>query len=242
MAQSSNNNFNKPKPAKAGSANNLPLPGLDQAATPAKVSVPAKTEVASSSTPNSNNSKPEKLAISGQSNANVTRLAPAKKPATPSAAILDFITHSIVQTQKAGEHLGQLLELGAVVLLEGDLGAGKTTLTKGIAAGLGVVGYVNSPTFTLVNEYRGRLPVYHLDCYRLESAAEALDFGIEEYLYGDGVSLIEWPQRIAEILPTEFLRIKLTYLADTKRSLRFEPVGAYYIELVTNFKKTAFGT
>ena len=156
--------------------------------------------------------------------------------------MVDFITYSIAQTQKAGEQLGQLLQAGDIVLLEGELGAGKTTLTKGIARGLGVAGYVNSPTFTLVNEYQGRLPVYHLDCYRLESGAEAQNFGIEDYLYGDGVTLIEWPQRIAEILPAENLRIKLAYVSETRRSLRLEPVGARYVQLVNDFKKTAFGT
>ncbi len=155
--------------------------------------------------------------------------------------MVDFITHAIAQTQKAGERLGQLLQAGDIVLLEGELGAGKTTLTKGIARGLGVAGYVNSPTFTLVNEYQGRLPVYHLDCYRLESGAEAEGFGIEEYLYGDGVTLIEWPQRIAEILPVENLRIKLAYVSETRRSLRLEPTGARYVQLVNDFKKTAFG-
>lgn len=158
-----------------------------------------------------------------------------------SSAVVDFVTHSASQTQKAGAVLGRLLEVGDVILLEGELGAGKTTFTKGVGQGLGVEGYVNSPTFTLVNEYQGRLPLYHLDCYRLESAREALDFGIEEYLYGEGATIIEWPERIAEVLPEEFLRVKLGYVNDTKRTIRLEPYGARYTSLATEFKKTAFG-
>lgn len=158
-----------------------------------------------------------------------------------SSAVVDFVTHSSNQTQKAGAVLGRLLQAGDVILLEGELGAGKTTFTKGVGQGLGVEGYVNSPTFTLVNEYQGRLPLYHMDCYRLESPREALDLGIEEYLYGDGATIIEWPERITEVLPQEFLRVKLGYVNDTKRTIRLEPFGARYIELATEFKKSAFG-
>lgn len=164
-----------------------------------------------------------------------------KKPA-PASAVVDFVSHSISQTQRCGSQLAQHLVPGTVILLEGDLGAGKTTFTKGIASGLGVEGYVNSPTFTLVNEYEGRLPVYHLDCYRLNSGQEALDFGIEEYLYGDGVTIIEWPERISEVLPADCIRVTLSYLTDTKRSLRLEPVGSKYIPLMQEFKKSAFGS
>jgi tRNA threonylcarbamoyladenosine biosynthesis protein TsaE len=154
---------------------------------------------------------------------------------------LNFISHSTQQTHRVGVTLGKLLQAGDILLLSGELGAGKTTLTKGLAEGLGVEGYVNSPTFTLVNEYQGRLPVYHLDCYRLESGREALDFGIEEYLYGDGVTIIEWFELIAEILPPEHLTIRLRHLNETKRDLRFEPAGKRYIELTNQFKALAFG-
>lgn len=221
MAQSFNS-FNKPKLNKADSRPNLSLPGREEVAPKIRADQPAITPTETKTQTS-------------------TQINPARKLTTPNGAVVDFIVHALSQTQRTGEHLGQLLQAGDVVLLEGELGAGKTTLTKGIARGLGVEGYVNSPTFTLVNEYRGRLPVYHLDCYRLESGAEALDFGIEEYLYGEGVTIIEWPQRIAEILPDEHLRIKLAYLADTKRSIRLEPSGTRYIKLVADFRKTAFG-
>jgi tRNA threonylcarbamoyladenosine biosynthesis protein TsaE len=154
---------------------------------------------------------------------------------------LNFISHSSQQTQRVGATLGKLLKASDIILLSGELGAGKTTFTKGLAEGLGVSGYVNSPTFTLVNEYHGRVPVYHLDCYRLESGREALDFGIEEYLYGDGVTIIEWFERIDAILPAEHLIIRLNHLNETKRDLRFEPSGKRYIDLVNQFKNLAFG-
>ncbi len=163
-----------------------------------------------------------------------------RRPAAP-VAFVEFISHSVSQTQKAAASLTQFLQAGDILLLVGDLGAGKTTFTKGIALGLGVQGYVNSPTFTLVNEYQGRCPVYHLDCYRLNSFQEALDFGIEEYLYGDGVTLIEWPERIHEILPQEFMTVRLNYLSDTKRALRFEPTGDRYITMLQDFKRKSFG-
>lgn len=159
----------------------------------------------------------------------------------PAIVPVEFISHSVAQTQRAGVALAQLVQPGDIIWLEGELGAGKTTFTKGIAQGLGVTGYVNSPTFTLVNEYQGRLPVYHLDCYRLESGREALDFGLEEYLYGEGVTIIEWPERIREVLPPEYLRVQLRYVTDTKRSMRLEPSGKRYIALVQEFKQKAFG-
>ena len=155
------------------------------------------------------------------------------------ATSLSFSSSSVVQTQRLGATLARLLEAGDIIWLEGDLGAGKTTLTKGIAQGLGVVGYVNSPTFTLVNQYQGRLPVFHLDCYRLESSWEALDFGIEEYLDAGGVTIIEWPERIRDILPPERLLIGLEYLDETERLLRLEAFGARYERLVRDFEQAA---
>jgi tRNA threonylcarbamoyladenosine biosynthesis protein TsaE len=157
------------------------------------------------------------------------------------AHVVDIVSHSVAHTHKAGLVLGRLLLPGDIILLVGDLGAGKTTITKGIAEGLEVSGVVNSPTFTLVNEYQGRLPLYHMDCYRLENGREALDFGLEEYLYGSGVTIIEWPERIAEVLPEENLTLRLSHMSETKRGLRFEPIGQRYITLMGEFKKQAFG-
>jgi tRNA threonylcarbamoyladenosine biosynthesis protein TsaE len=102
---------------------------------------------------------------------------------------------------------------GSVVSLEGTLGAGKTTLAKGIIRGLGVTETVTSPTFTIISEYSGRLPVYHMDLYRIEESEELYHLGIDEYLYGDGVSLIEWIDRLPEP-PGNLLRIHLEVLAE----------------------------
>src|SRR5436305_2135610 len=115
---------------------------------------------------------------------------------------VDVISHSLDQTRRIGGRLAALLAPGDVILLEGPFGAGKTTFTQGIARGLGVTDdYITSPTFTLINEYPGRLPLYHVDLYRLDSAAQALDLGLTDYLDSPGVTVIEWPERAAALLP-----------------------------------------
>lgn len=129
-------------------------------------------------------------------------------------------TFSPSQTEQIGFIIGQLLEMGQVVALSGELAAGKTTLIKGICRGLGVQQPVDSPTFTLINEYEGKYPVYHLDCYREERLQEWLELGIQEYFYGSGVTLIEWAERIATLLPADTLWIRLEHdLADSKHRL-----------------------
>lgn len=160
---------------------------------------------------------------------------------------LDFVSHSTGQTQRVGSRLGEMLQAGDVILLEGPLGSGKTLLTQGIALGLGVSDPVTSPSFTLINEYRtrdsgGRLPLYHMDLYRLKDAApEAVAMGIEEYLYGDGVSVIEWAERAPDILPPEHLLIRLSIVSDSKRGILMTPHSARYVELLREFKRRAFG-
>jgi tRNA threonylcarbamoyladenosine biosynthesis protein TsaE len=154
---------------------------------------------------------------------------------------IDFISHGAAQTQRLGARLGELLEPGDVLLLEGDLGAGKTVLAQGLAQGLAIEDPVTSPTFTLIHEYEGRLPFYHVDLYRLAGDADAAAIGLEEYLYGDGVTVIEWPDRAGRLLPREHLAIALRPIAETKRALRLTPRGARYDALVTRFKREAFG-
>src|SRR5471030_2479797 len=110
-----------------------------------------------------------------------------------------FISHSPAETEALGERWGRAAERGLVLALSGDLGAGKTQLVKGFARGLGIAARVHSPTFTLVNEYGGgRLKLFHLDLYRLETREQILSAGVEEYLSPDGVSVIEWAERIAD--------------------------------------------
>lgn len=112
-------------------------------------------------------------------------------------------------TEKFGENLGSLLQTGDVICLNGELGAGKTTLTKSIAKGMGIEDYVTSPTFSIINEYYGKLNLYHFDTYRLENVEEVSYLGFDEYFYGDGVCVIEWADRIAAFLPEEYLEINI---------------------------------
>lgn len=156
-------------------------------------------------------------------------------------AALDVISHGVEQTKRLGVRLAELLEPGDVILVAGNLGAGKTVLAQGVAAGLGIDEPVTSPTFTLIHEYQGRLPFYHVDLYRIGGDAEAGDIGLEEYLYGDGVTLIEWAERASGLLPRDRLTVTLRPVAETKRALRFEPAGERYARLLAAFKRDAFG-
>ena len=133
------------------------------------------------------------------------------------------------ETIDFGRRLGSFLEAGDLITMEGDLGAGKTTMTKGIGEALGVKRVINSPTFTILKGYQGRIPLYHLDVYRLEGTKQEL--GFEEYFEGDGVCVIEWAQFIEDELPNERLALTLKHV-DTGRALILEPVGKHYEDLV----------
>lgn len=129
-----------------------------------------------------------------------------------------FVSKSKEQTRALGEALAQKLFPGSVVLLEGDLGAGKTTLVGGVAKGLGVEGDVISPTFNIMKCYfRGKMPLYHIDAYRLEG--QNIELGLEENIEGDGACFIEWPQFIMPLIPDEHLRITLHHQGDNRRSI-----------------------
>jgi tRNA threonylcarbamoyladenosine biosynthesis protein TsaE len=127
------------------------------------------------------------------------------------------------------ERIGLLLEAGDVITLEGDLGAGKTTFTKGIAKGLGITKTVNSPTFTIIKEYQGSLALYHMDVYRLKDSEE--DLGFDEYFEGDGVTVVEWAHLIEDQLPMEFLQIQLFYDSTSGRKIVLTPKGSRYMQL-----------
>lgn len=118
-------------------------------------------------------------------------------------------SNSAEETFEIGRKLGEKAEAGGVFCLFGDLGVGKTVFTKGFAAGLGVTDTVNSPTFTIVQEYEGRLPFYHFDVYRIEEPEEMEEIGYEDYFYGDGVCMIEWAGQIEELLPKEAVKIRI---------------------------------
>ncbi|PYG85693.1 tRNA threonylcarbamoyladenosine biosynthesis protein TsaE [Ruminiclostridium sufflavum DSM 19573] len=119
-------------------------------------------------------------------------------------------THSFEETVEFGKRLGYILNSGDIICLSGDLGTGKTALTNGIAKALGINSYITSPTFTLVNEYEGRLPLYHFDVYRIADSDEMFDIGFEEYINGQGITIIEWGEQIQDILPKEIIKIKIT--------------------------------
>lgn len=130
-------------------------------------------------------------------------------------------TEDFEQTIALGERLGQRLRPGDAVALFGDLGAGKTVLTKGIAKGLGLAADVHSPTFTLIHEHPGETPLYHIDLYRLEGA-EVEWIGVEEYLEREGVTVVEWADRMRSMLPDERLDITLRTTGDTSREITLE--------------------
>ena len=148
------------------------------------------------------------------------------------------ITSSLEQTWRIGEMLGALLGPGDIVCLYGDLGAGKTSLSYGIALGLEVKEqYITSPTFTFVNEYEGRVPFYHIDLYRLKDPEELENIGFEEYLDSEGVTVIEWAERAEDELPGERLSVYLNYVNETSREVGFLAEGERYQKLLDALKQ-----
>lgn len=142
---------------------------------------------------------------------------------------------SLEETERLAYDLSQLLKAQHTITLEGDLGAGKTTFTKALARGLGIKRTVNSPTFTIMKQYEGRLPLNHLDVYRLADSDE--DLGWDEIFYGDAVTVVEWAHLIEEDLPAERLAIEITRVDDTARKFVFKPMGAAYVQLCEELLK-----
>jgi len=141
------------------------------------------------------------------------------------------LTHSPEETDRLGHALGVLLRAGDVLLLQGTLGTGKTLLTQGIAKGMGISDPVTSPTFILANQYDGPLTLYHIDLYRIEATAEAIDLGLDDYFYGEGVCVVEWPARAMSAMPLEYLHVTLEHVDETERNLMFHAKGTHYEEL-----------
>ena len=141
------------------------------------------------------------------------------------SAARTVLSRSPEETQAIGERLGARLGPGAVIACTGALGAGKTCFLQGLARGLGVTGDVTSPTFVLVNQYRGRLPVYHLDAYRTGSLTELVELGIEEMLHGDGVTVIEWADKLLPLLPARTIHVSISGLGDEPRRIVIEEPG-----------------
>lgn len=143
-------------------------------------------------------------------------------------ATVEIVTQSAEETIQMGKDLGELLGPGVVVALIGELGAGKTTLAKGIARGLGVAdeNQVTSPSFVLVNEYQGRFPVYHADLYRLQDAEEVENLGWEEFIFAEGIALLEWAEKFPGIMPEERIEIKVFWIAAGERRFLISGKGA----------------
>lgn len=153
----------------------------------------------------------------------------------PEHQSIEITSQSVEHTVRIGRALGTLLHAGDVICLSGDLGAGKTALTRGIGAGWGAQEAVTSPTFTLIHEHhraQDAQPLYHVDCYRLSGPDEAWGIGLEDLLHGEGVSVLEWPENIAEALPADRLWIDLAFLDDERRHLTFHATGTRYTHLL----------
>ena len=138
------------------------------------------------------------------------------------------------ETREIGFKLGKLLKPGSIVCLIGDLGAGKTTMTQSLAEALEVDDYITSPTFTIVNEYEGKMPLYHFDVYRIGCSEEMYDIGFDEYINGEGVCIIEWANIIEDILPDDYLKIELKYMG---REMTLIPYGEEYEKIVEELTK-----
>jgi tRNA threonylcarbamoyladenosine biosynthesis protein TsaE len=138
-------------------------------------------------------------------------------------------THSPEETIKLGTFIGSLLQKGDILALQGALAAGKTTISKGIALGLDIIENVTSPTFTLISEYSGRLPLYHMDVYRLDSTEDFINLGVDEMLYGEGVCIIEWSEKVMSELPEKTILIHIDAKQDGSRQITVEkwPYGDF---------------
>ena len=143
-------------------------------------------------------------------------------------------SYSVKDTLSIGKRIARHLRKGDIICLCGNLGAGKTVLTKGIAEGLGIgQEKVISPSFVLIRQHiKGTLPLYHFDLYRLNQPQDILSLGYEEYLYNEGVAVIEWADKLEYLLPKEFLKVELTFKDESQRMMKFIPVGRRYNELM----------
>lgn len=147
---------------------------------------------------------------------------------------LTLYSNSLEETHALGEKLGKLAEQNMVYLLDGDLGAGKTALTQGIAKGLGITRNVTSPTFNIQKIYHGRMNLYHIDAYRLEGLHQ--DLGLDEYLYDDGLTVIEWSEFVPELIPEGYLKVSIKLLDGDQRKFTFTASGEKYEKLLEELK------
>lgn len=143
-------------------------------------------------------------------------------------------SHTAAQTKKLGRLIGQFLKPGSLVALSGELGSGKTQFIKGLASGLGVDRsyHVSSPSFVLINEYPGRIPLYHLDLYRLSEGKDLEEMGLEEYFYGNGVTAIEWAEKATFFIPPQHIWIDIRWTGPNSRQLIIKAVGKQNVQII----------
>lgn len=153
-------------------------------------------------------------------------------PSKYSSKLWKVVTDSPEETRELGRSIGKLALPGDIYLLVGQLGAGKTCLTQGIAWGLDIEEYTLSPSFVIMRELHGRLPLYHMDFYRLDNIAEIADLGLDDYLNGRGVCVIEWAEKGMEILPGDHLLVTISYVSESSRVFEFLPRGNRYSVLL----------
>lgn len=149
---------------------------------------------------------------------------------------MELTVNNIKDTEQLGKIISRCLDKGDVLCLDGDLGVGKTALTQFIAKEFGVNDYITSPTFNIIKEYQGRLLFYHMDVYRLDSVDDMYDLGYEEYIYSEGVTIIEWSKKIEDILPKDRINIEIKRIDDNRRLLYIDGNGKTYDKLVMELK------
>ncbi|HCS11548.1 MAG TPA: tRNA (adenosine(37)-N6)-threonylcarbamoyltransferase complex ATPase subunit type 1 TsaE [Clostridiales bacterium] len=146
---------------------------------------------------------------------------------------MKIIANNLKDTEKLGKLIAKYIEKGTVICLDGELGVGKTSLTRFIAEEFGVKEHIVSPTFTIIKEYEGRLPFYHMDVYRIGSDDDMYDLGYDEYIYSEGVTVIEWANLVEGILPEERINIEIKRIDDEKREINIEGKGLIFEKLVS---------
>ncbi len=154
------------------------------------------------------------------------------------ATALSIVTQNYEETQKLGEELGRRLPPGSVVALTGQLGSGKTTLVQGIGKGLGIRPLIKSPSFVIIHEYSGSVPLYHFDLYRIAHQEEIVFLGYEDYFYQKkGIVVIEWAEKIEDLLPAEYLKIELEIVDLSKRKIGLRAYGSFYGKVIEEMRK-----